>query len=113
MSSKARKPSKTALFEAAKGWDAARIRAILAEAPVLIDATDPKGRMALHLACGARPGGKGLGEPSGIRTTTVLLEAGANLEAAVPMEEDEEDSAPRQCGTRLRAARTCRSCGSC
>jgi len=91
VSRKARKPSKTALFEAAKAWDAARVRTIVAEAPVLIDATDPKGRMALHLACGVRPGAKGLGEPSGIRTATVLLEAGAHLEAAVPMEEDEED----------------------
>jgi ankyrin repeat protein len=91
VSRKARRPSKTALFEAAKAWDASRVRTILGGAPALISATDPRGRMALHLACGVRPGGKGLGEPSGIRTATVLLEAGANLEAAVTMEEDEED----------------------
>ena len=88
---RSRPPSKTALFEAVRGWDAAGVRTILAVAPALVRATDPKGRMALHLACGVRPGTKGLGEPNGTRTATVLLEAGADLEAAVPMEEDEED----------------------
>lgn len=91
MSSKARRPSKTALFEAAKRWDAAEAKAVLAAAPTLVAATDPKNRMALHLACAVRPGANGLGERNGIRTATALLEAGADLEAAVPMEEDEED----------------------
>ena len=54
-------------------------------------ATDTKERMALHMACAVRPGGNGLGEPNGIRTATVLLEVGADLEAGVPIEEDEED----------------------
>lgn len=87
----ARPPSKTALFEAAKTWNAASVKAMLTAAPALVRATDPKGRMALHLACAMRPGGKGLGEANGIKTVTVLLDAGADLEAAVPMEEDEED----------------------
>jgi ankyrin repeat protein len=91
VSRKARKPSKTALFEAARSWDAAAVAAILEAAPALVGATDPKSRMALHLACAVRPGGNGLGEPNGIRTATALLEAGADLEVAVPMEEDEED----------------------
>jgi ankyrin repeat protein len=94
-SRRARPPSKTALFEAARGWDAAGVAAILAAEPALVRASDPKGRMALHLACAVRPGskggGNGLGEPSGIQTATALLGAGADLEAAVPMEEDEED----------------------
>jgi uncharacterized protein len=83
-----RPPSKTALFVAAKRWDAAAINAIVAAAPALIDASDPKGRTALHIACAVKPGGA-LGEPNGIDTVTVLLEAGADLERAVPMAEDE------------------------
>jgi uncharacterized protein len=83
-----RPPSKTALFVAAKRWDAAAINSILAAAPAMIDATDPKGRTALHIACAVKPGGT-LGEPNGIDTVSVLLEAGADLERAVPMPEDE------------------------
>jgi ankyrin repeat protein len=86
-----RPPSKTSLFEAAKRWDAAAIRTILAAAPALVEARDPKGRMALHMACAVKPGGDKLGEPSGIKTVTVLVDGGAGLEAAVPMDEDEED----------------------
>lgn len=86
-----RSPSKTALFEAAKAWNAPGVKAMLAASPALIMATDPKHRMALHVACAVRPGGKGLGEPNGIKTVTALLHAGAVLEAEVPMEEDEED----------------------
>ena len=80
MGPRARPPSKTALFEAAKTWNAASVKAMLTAAPALVRATDPKGRMALHLACAVRPGGKGLGEPNGIKTVTALLDAGADLE---------------------------------
>jgi ankyrin repeat protein len=91
MGANARPPSKTALFDAVKAWDAVAVKAMLAAAPALVRATDPKGRVALHMACAVRPGGKGLGEPNGIKTVTFLLEAGSDLEADVPMEEDEED----------------------
>jgi ankyrin repeat protein len=84
-------PSKTALFEAAKAWDAPGVRAILKAAPTLVTATDPRGRTALHLACAVPPGGNGLGEPDGIKTVGALLTAGAALEGAVPMDEDEGD----------------------
>ena len=87
----ARSPTKTALFEAAKTWNVAAVKALVGAAPALVGATDPKGRTALHMACAVRPGSKGLGEPSGIRTVTALLEANADFEAAVPMDEDEED----------------------
>ena len=84
----------------------------LKAAPALTEATDPKGRMALHIACAVKPGGRKLGEPNGIKTVTALLEAGAELEAAVPMERGRRRF-PRHaavvCG--LRAARTCRWCG--
>ncbi len=86
-----KRPSKTALFEAATSWDAAAVAAILKAAPALAAASDPKGRRALHLACAVPPGGKGLGEANGIKTVTALLKAGADLEAAVPMDEDEGD----------------------
>jgi len=86
-----RPPSKSALFEAARGWNVAAIKAILKAGPSLIEATDPRGRMALHLACGVKPGNGKLGESNGIKAVTALLDAGAALEAEVPMEEDEED----------------------
>ena len=91
MRQKPTKPSKTALFGAAKAWDAAAVKSLLAAAPALVTATDPKGRMALHMACAVSSGGKGVGEPNGVKTVTVLLETGADLEAVVPMDEDEGD----------------------
>jgi hypothetical protein len=84
------KPSKTALFDAARRWDAAAVKALLKAAPALATATDPKGRMALHIACAVPPGPK-LGEANGIRTVTALLDAGAPLEAEVPMPQEEGD----------------------
>jgi ankyrin repeat protein len=80
-------PSKSAIFDAAKRWDAAALRAMLAAAPELVNAIDPKGRAALHVACAVKSG-RGLGERNGIRTVTALLDSGANLEAAVPMDEE-------------------------
>jgi ankyrin repeat protein len=87
---RAKAPSKTALFEAARRWDAEAVKTMLEAAPELVNAADPRGRMALHLAC-AMPPGSGLGEPSGVGTAAALLAAGADLEAAVPMDEDEGD----------------------
>ena len=85
------RPTKTALFTAAKRWNAAAVAAIAAAAPVLLAATDPKGRTALHLACAVKPEGADLGEANGIATVTALLDAGAGLETEVPMDEDEGD----------------------
>lgn len=86
-----RQPSKTSLFAAAKMWDHVAVTAILSAAPQLLHATDPKGRSALHLACAVKPGGAGLAEPNGLKTATTLLDAGADLEGEVPMDEDEGD----------------------
>jgi hypothetical protein len=86
-----RLPSKTGLFAAAKAWDAVAVNSIVFAIPKLSDATDPKGRTALHIACAVRPGGDKLGEANGIDTVTVLLKAGADLERVVPMDEDEGD----------------------
>ena len=86
-----RPPSKTALFNAASGWDIAAIKMILAAAPELAETIDPRGRRALHVACAVRPGSGMLGEPNGIKTVTALLNTGAGLEVEVPMDEDEGD----------------------
>jgi ankyrin repeat protein len=83
--------SKTSLFEATKNWNHAAVARILSAALELVSATDPKGRQALHMACAVKPGGANLGEPNGLKTAGTLLKAGAGLEVAVPMEEDEED----------------------
>src|SRR5215213_556989 len=82
------RPSKTALFDAVKRWDAAAVKALLKAAPALLNATDPKGRTALHIACAVPPGPQ-CGEANGIATVTALLKAGADLETHVPMPEEE------------------------
>ncbi len=45
----------------------------------------------MHRACAVRPGASGLGESDGIETVATLLKAGADLELAAPMDEDEGD----------------------
>ena len=85
------KATKTALFEAAKRWEAAAVRTIATTLPSLVSATDPKGRTALHIACAVDPKGKALGEKDGTRTAAALLAAGAALDAFVPMPADEGD----------------------
>lgn len=84
------KPSKSALFDAAKRWDAVSVAALTKAAPELARATDAKGRTALHVACAVKPA-EGLGELAGIKTVTALLKAGADLEAYVSMPEEEGD----------------------
>ena len=88
---RSKSPSKTALFEAAKRWDVAAVKAILLAAPDLAKASDAKVRTALHIACAVNPKSGSLGESTGIRTVTSILKAGADLESEVPMDEDEGD----------------------
>ncbi len=86
------KPSRTSLFAAATMWDAATVAEILSLAPELVEASDPQGRTALHRACAIKPDSvPELAESDGIETVTTLLDAGANLEREVPMNEDEGD----------------------
>jgi hypothetical protein len=108
-----RQPSKSALFEAAKAWDAARVKALIETSPDLICAVDPKGRTAIHFACSMKPGTRALGEANGVKTVTALLNGGADLELAAPGEEDEEDFRATPSGSPSRAARTQLSCDSC
>lgn len=87
-----RPPSRTSLFAAAKSWGDASVAAALATAPELVTATDPRGRTALHLACAVKPGSSmQLAEAHGLKTVATLLRAGADLEGAVPTEEDAGD----------------------
>ncbi len=83
------RPSKSALFAAARVWDFKAVAAMLRAAPELVRATDPKGRMALHIVCAAKAMRKD--DPHGLKTVGVLLKAGAGLEDIVPMDEDEGD----------------------
>jgi hypothetical protein len=87
------KPSKTALFNAAKNWDGKTLTALLASAPDLIDAADPRGRKALHIACSVKPGTPGTQEPNGIRTVSALLRL-ADLHDYVPLEEGRFKATP-------------------
>jgi hypothetical protein len=91
------------LFDAAKRWDAAAVKAILSAAPALVRATDPRGRMPIHIACAAKAGA-GQKEPNGVRTVATLLKAGTPLEAEVPMDEDEGDFRAPPSTSRGRAA---------
>jgi uncharacterized protein len=84
-------PSKTALFEVAKLWDAPAVEAMLAACPDLAHATDSRGRTALHLASSVTPSNRAIGDPDGLKTVAALLKAGARLEAEAPMDEDEGD----------------------
>jgi hypothetical protein len=83
------RPSKSALFAAAKDWDFRAVSAMLRAEPELVRATDPKGRMALHIACAAQARSKD--DTNGLKTVGALLKAGAGLEDIVPMDEEEGD----------------------
>ncbi|CAD6519192.1 hypothetical protein LMG27952_01114 [Paraburkholderia hiiakae] len=73
-------------------WDREAVAALCAAAPELVEASDPQGHTALHRACAVKPGSSAaLLESNGIATVKVLLGAGADLERAVPMDEDEGD----------------------
>jgi ankyrin repeat protein len=87
------KPSKTALFNAAKRWDVETLSALLSSAPDLIDAADPRGRKALHIACSVKPGTPGTHEPNGMRTVSALLRRG-DLHDYVPLEDGSFKATP-------------------
>jgi uncharacterized protein len=88
------KPSKTALFAAARRWDSKSVDVLLSRAPNLIDATDPRGRKAMHIACSVKPGTPGTLEAHGIGTVSVLLRHGADLHGYVPLEGGSFEATP-------------------
>ena len=79
------------MFAAAKSWNSSAVKAMLAVSPDLVAASDPQGRLAVHVACAVKLSSTSLGEPHGINTVSVLLDAGSGLESVVPMDEDEGD----------------------
>jgi hypothetical protein len=85
------KLSTTAWFNAAKSWDFVGVKSILKEAPELLEATDPKGLNALHMACAVKPGKKGVHEPNGLKTVKALLDAGIDIESVAFTDEDGGD----------------------
>jgi hypothetical protein len=64
----------------------ASIRALLEEAPALLEATDAKGLNGLHAACAVSPGRSGAHEPNGLETVAALLDAGIDIERMERME---------------------------
>ena len=86
-----RRPSKTAAFDAARTWDAASLRAVLASAPGLVGAVDCQGALALASGLCGSAGPSGLNEFDGTETVATLLKAGADLEQVAPMDKDEGD----------------------
>jgi uncharacterized protein len=73
-------------------WDWQTVAALLGAAPELFAVSDRQGHTALHRACAVKPGSSPqLVEPNGIKTVATLIEAGADLEQAVPMDQDEGD----------------------
>ena len=85
------KVSKTAWFDAAKAWDFVTVKSLLKEAPERLEATDPKGLNALHMACAVKPGRKGVHEPNGLKTVKALLDAGIDIESAAFTDDDGGD----------------------
>ncbi|MGE0808220.1 MAG: ankyrin repeat domain-containing protein [Burkholderiaceae bacterium] len=78
--------SKTALFKAARAWDAETVRALLGVKPELAQARDSRGRTALHL-CAGRP----LVEAevkAGLATAAQLLDAGVDTDAVEEIPDD-------------------------
>jgi len=72
--------SKTALFAAAREWDARAVRQLLARSPELIGARDARGRTGLHL-CAATPAPAGSGDHAqSIATVREFLKAGADID---------------------------------
>lgn len=82
--------SKTALFTAAKAWDARAVQRLLASAPDLAHARDAKGRNALHL-CAAVPTATAAAKPdAAIATAKALLRAGIDLDSVHEIPDGDE-----------------------
>jgi ankyrin repeat protein len=85
-----RAPSKTALFDAAKRWDADAVRRMLASSPELIRSRDPRGRTALHLCAATPVPPKDADARPSIATARALLGAGADLNEVHEIPDDKE-----------------------
>lgn len=72
--------SRTALFAAARDWQSALVRRLLARSPELLAARDPRGRTAFHVSAGAPASGTPARLPASIATARAFLEAGADID---------------------------------
>jgi ankyrin repeat protein len=82
--------SKTALFNAAKGWDAAAVAALLEQTPPLIAARDGSGRSALHVCARRQWDGKPATARAAIATARALIKAGEDVNVIHPIPDDGE-----------------------
>lgn len=82
--------SRSALFEAAKAWDVATARRLLAARPDLAIVSDPSARYALHY-CAKRTYVEHRAESdAGIETAQALVDAGTRFDVVQPILEDGE-----------------------
>lgn len=82
--------SKTALFNAAKAWDAPTVAALLTTDPGLIQARDPKGRSALHVCARRQWDGKPASARASIATARALIAVGADINVIHEIPDDGE-----------------------
>jgi ankyrin repeat protein len=94
-------------FKAAATWDLAGLAALLAGQPDLARAKDRIGYTLLHRAAMAQPVKLGRLPEDGVAVASVLLDAGAGLEAVRPIPDDGEIFAatPLWCATAFRRNR--------
>jgi uncharacterized protein len=82
--------SKTALFAAAKDWDASVVRQLLMQSPDLVGVRDAKGRTALHICAGVSAQSNRARVPASIATARELLKAGMEINAVHEISDDNE-----------------------
>lgn len=97
--------SKTALFNAAAGWDEASIRRVLAAKPALVRQRDARGRLAIHL-CARRSWPAHRDESAhGMASLPALIDAGTAFDAVHPIPEAGEIFPARRSGMPSRMGR--------
>jgi ankyrin repeat protein len=71
--------SRTALFNAARAWDAGKVTELLKKNPELIRTRDARGRSALHLCALRRWDGKSPSAHAAVATARALIAAGEDI----------------------------------
>jgi ankyrin repeat protein len=82
--------SRTALFNAAKAWDAEKVTALLKAEPELIRSRDARGRSALHICALSRWDGKSPSAHASIATARALIAAGEDVNVVHEIPDDGE-----------------------
>lgn len=76
------------MFEAAKRWDAVKVSQLAGETPDLVNATDARGRTALHLCAGQPVKDENDPATASIETAKALIRAGAKINAIHEIPDD-------------------------